>query len=281
MSTAPTPGSEALRHYLYTTGCRRQTLGAYLDGEAATCGAGDSPCDFCDDTLSWEITPPRTLRRQPHKNEVMQIVPDSAPIVPSPGVSPPLLEVPQDSDVISISTSLPGDEYGSMDDLEIPWSTPEPEGSLVIAQPSAVMPSVPPTPPNRLVQAHVVDERSASALLATLRQALSQVHGKCVGCYVFPQHPHDHSAGSCPQGLQVERCLSGLRKRIHCARDSCCFSCFLPRRECKARYTRSKCQNPQNGVLALALAVHLFHPAAHRYFRADHGSERSERNTRR
>ena len=58
MSTALTPGSEALSNYLYATACRRQTLGAYLDSEAAICGAGDSPCDFCDDTLSWGLTPP-------------------------------------------------------------------------------------------------------------------------------------------------------------------------------------------------------------------------------
>lgn len=308
LSTTPTCGSDALKHFLYTTRCRRGVLSAYLDGAHSVCGVGDAPCDVCEEDGQWEATPMqmnpdqhKTISQmqrdrgfEPHANlmTITQMFQASGTPDPISSFALTPLESRAALDVTHRFDSPEGDtlhssgsiDYGdSMDDMDIPGSLLQRarDSPVVIGSSMEAKTPIPrrrssadehqdcPTPPiaNGRVTHRVVDQAVVSTQWARMRLALSQAQGKCVGCYVFPLRPYDHPMSDCAHGLQVEKYLGVLRKKLHCPRDSCCFRCLLPKTECNARFTRSRCKNPENTVLAIALAIHLFQPAASRFFR--------------
>ena len=123
--------------------------------------------------------------------------------------------------------------------------------------------------PSRNTSKALVDTRATSVAWDLLRQALRQTTGKCLGCYVFPDRAYDHQMGTCPKGIVIETWMPALRRRLHFPKDSCCFKCLLPKRECDARYNGTRCEQPLNGILGIALAMHLYQKCTPGFFRAE------------
>lgn len=120
-----------------------------------------------------------------------------------------------------------------------------------------------------IISKALADTRAASAAWDLLKRALRQTAGKCPACYVFPNRPYDHQIGTCSKGMVVEKWMPALRKRLHFSKDSCCFKCLLPKRECNARYNGTQCEQPYNGILGIALAMHLYQKCTPMFFAAE------------